>query len=93
MDELVQLLDKVPGSGLGIPDNLAVTLGDVLGSGLGILNGAVGMEKRLEHDALQITHVAMARLMGRARVFLHVYLALWVERGLELFLCSLHCCS
>ena len=45
MDELVQLLEKVPGSGFGIPDNLAATMGDVLGSGLGILDGAVEMEK------------------------------------------------
>ena len=45
MDELVQLLDKAPGSGLGIPDNLAATLWDVLGSGLGILDGAVEMKK------------------------------------------------
>ena len=45
MDEFVQLLDEVPGSGLGIPDNLAATMGEVLGSGLGILNGAVKMEK------------------------------------------------
>ena len=45
MDELVQLLVKAPGSGLGIPDNLAVTMGDVQGSGHGILDGAVEMEK------------------------------------------------
>ena len=36
------MLGMVPGSGLGIPDSLAATLGNVLGSDLEILDGFAG---------------------------------------------------